>query len=249
MYRHLLSVINFVCILYAGLCSEDCSVLAKRETNSVPAGGSLFLSCDVEHCGDSWTGSWMWGNFTDGKFSPVKESTRHHLKKVALSVNTTRLVLEIQSVKQSDEGSYKCSVDGSNDATVHGHITNLNVTAAVLTQRHSWLRAVVCCGAFLCTSIILGLARCLSPAVRPHPLPRRKSANAAVCRDEPVHSSPQPPPRCPVPQKYSPPKKAPPKPSQKPEVVYVDISQEVLSQQRAPREPAESATVYSSLRF
>ena len=74
---------------------------------------------------------------------------------------------------------------------------------AVPSQRSVLHRLLVCAGAFLCLPIILGLARCLSSEVKPQPLPRTLSTHAAV-----HHPAPQPPPRCPVPQKRSaPPRK------------------------------------------
>ncbi|XP_033486576.1 uncharacterized protein LOC117259380 isoform X2 [Epinephelus lanceolatus] len=118
---------------------------------------------------------------------------------------------------------------------------------AVTSQRTVLHRVLVCASASLCLPIILGLAYCLSSKVKPQTLPRTLSTHAAVYTDQP-HPAPQPPPRCPVPQKHSKsPRKAAPKSRQKTEVVYADISQDAL-RQGATRAPDQS-TVYSSLRF
>ncbi|KAF1393782.1 hypothetical protein PFLUV_G00019620 [Perca fluviatilis] len=245
MCYYLLRTISCLCLLHTSLHAEECSqgVLAERETLYVPAGGSLSLSCVVQHCGGAWTGNWMRTNSTNEKLS-----VRHHLTNVTLSANKTQLILNFLSVKQSDEGSYGCSVKWGQGDTDQGHFKYVNVTAAVPFQRSVLHRVLVCAGASLCLPIILGLAHCLSSKVKPQPLPRTLSIAAAVYRDQP-HPAPQPPPRCPIPQKRSTSfHKAVPKSRQKIEVVYADISQDALRQQGATREPDQS-TVYSSVRF
>ncbi|XP_076590439.1 uncharacterized protein LOC143322894 [Chaetodon auriga] len=250
MGNYLLSAIGWLCLLHTGVCSEECSpaVLAGRDTFYAPAGSSLSLSCVVLHCGDTWTGKWMWRNPTDEKLTVVQASERHHLTRVKLSDHETQLILNFLSVNQSDEGSYGCSVTWGQGDTDQGHSMYVNVTEAVPSQRSVLHRILVCVGAFICLPVILGLAHCLSSKVKPQPLPSPLPTYAAVYRDRP-HPAPQPPPRCPVPQKRSTSSyKAAPKSKQKTEVVYADISQGALGQQAAPREPAQS-TVYSSLTF
>ncbi|XP_073344786.1 uncharacterized protein [Pagrus major] len=246
MTNYLLSAISCLCLLLTCVQAEECSqtVLAARDTFEVPAGGSLSLSCVVQHCGKNWTGHWVWTNSTDDRSNAVKESARHRLTSVELSANKTRQILNLLSVDQSDEGSYGCSVKWSQGQTAQGHLTYVNITAAVPSQRSVLHRVLVCASAFLCLPIILGLARCLSSEVKPQPLPRTLSTDAAV-----YQPAPQPPPRCPVPQKRSaPPRKARSKNQEKTEVVYADISQGAPRQEGAIREPAQS-TVYSDLRF
>lgn len=250
MSNYLLRAISCLCLLHTGVHAEPCiqGVLAKAKTFNVTAGGSLTLSCVVQHCGDTWTGSWMWTNSTDVKSRAVRESMRHRLTKVMLSANKTQLILNFLSLSQSDEGFYGCRVVWGQGDTEEGHFMHVNVTAAVPSQRRVLHRVLVCAGACLCLPIILGLARCLSSKVKPQPLPRTLSTHAAAYRDQP-HPAPQPPPRCPVPQKRSTSShKAAPRSQQKAEVVYADISQGALRQQGATREPAQP-TVYSSLRF
>lgn len=181
-------------------------------------------------------------------------------------------------------------------------------------------RVLICACALLCLPIILELARCLSSEVKPQPLPRAEVIYEVPYAAQQTISAPQPPPRCPVPQKCkTPPPKGiscvfpfvnllwgntqngnfyhavfssffcffavPPKVKRKPEVsertvsiqslnignsltglhllncapppllftmlqvMYAVISEGALKQQGATRQPAHSATVYSSLRF
>lgn len=227
--------------LSSGLHAEECqqSLLARRETFSVAAGGSLSLSCVVQHCGKAWTGKWMWRNSTDDTSRTIKDSVNRTVKK--LSDNQTQLNLNLQRVNQLDEGFYGCMVTWDQGDTEQGHFTYVNVTAgmwdhiywpnvcqctlagvcrlialllyiflcplpAVPTPRSVLHRVLVCACAFLCLPIILGLARCLSSEVKPQPLPRTLSAHTAEYRDPP-RPAPQPPPRCPVPQKSRAPQK------------------------------------------
>lgn len=251
MYDYLLWAISCVWILHAGFCAEECSqgVLGKRETFHVPAGGSLSLSCEVHHCGDTWTGTWRWKNSTHEEFSNVEESTRHHLTNVTLSANSTRLDLEILRAEPEDEGSYQCRVTLGGGNTEQGHLLIVNITAAVPPQRVVWHRVLICAGAFLCLPIILGLAHCRSSKVK-HQLLPTAPLYAAVQRNPP-HLAPRPPPRRPKPQeRKTTAHKAHPKHQQKTEIVYADISQDALRQQEhgAMRETPQS-TVYSAVRF
>lgn len=117
--------------LLLGLCAEECqlSILAKREMYYVPEGGILSLSCVVQHCGNNWTGAWMWENSTYDVRKPVKESERHHLTNKTISASQTKLFLNIQSVNQSDEGSYGCMVVWDTGINENGHRTHVNITA------------------------------------------------------------------------------------------------------------------------
>ncbi|XP_042342736.1 uncharacterized protein LOC121943295 [Plectropomus leopardus] len=251
MYCLFLSVISCLCLLHTGLGAEECSqaVLAERETLHVPAGGSLSLFCVVRHCGRHWEGNWTRSNSTQENLG-----VRHTLSNVKLSDNETKLILDFVKVSKLDEGSYGCNVKWGKGDNEQGNFKYINVTAAVTFPRSTLHRVLVCASAFLCLPIILGLACCLSSKVKSQPVPRSWSTHhAAVYRDEQC-SAPQPPPRCPiqpmpVPQKQSiPSHKATPKSRQKAEVVYADISQDALRQQRATRAPDQS-TEYSSLRF
>lgn len=249
MQNYLLTAISCLCLFHMGLLTEECSqgVRAKRDTVDAPAGGSLSLSCVVRHCGGNWTGRWVWRNATVEEI--VEESVRHHLNSVKLSANDTQFILNFLSVHKLDKGYYGCKVTWPEGETDQGHLTYVNVTAAVPFQRSVLTRVLVCAGAFLCLPIILGLARCLSSEVKPQPLPRTLFTHSAVYRDQP-DPAPQPPPRRPVPQKRSTSshKARPKSKQQKTEVVYADISQDALRQQRATREP-EQSIVYSSLKF
>nr|XP_046246420.1 uncharacterized protein si:dkey-52l18.4 [Scatophagus argus] len=250
MGNYFLIAISCLPLLHVGVRAEKCNttVVAERDIFHVPEGVSLSLSCVVQHCGDSWTGHWMWTNSTYEFVKFVKESVRHHFTNMTLSANKAQLILTFRNVNQSDEGFYGCRVVWGQGDIEQGHYMYVNITAAVPSKRSVLHKALVCATAFLCLPILLGLAHCLSSKVKPQPFPRTLSTHRSLQRDQP-HPAPQPPPRCPVPQKLSTsPRKAPPKSQQKADVVYADISQGALGQQGAPREPAQS-TVYSSLRF
>ncbi|XP_030601056.1 uncharacterized protein LOC115791097 [Archocentrus centrarchus] len=252
MRAYLLSVISFVSVFCAGLCEEECqmSVLAQRRTINVPKGDSLSLSCVVQHCGHNWTGDWKWGNSTNEGGKTVKESQRHHLTNKAISANQTQLSLNIQSITQSDEGSYGCMVFWAKGVSEKGHLTHVNITTAVPSTRNLLHRVLICANAFLCLPIILGLARCLRLQAKRQPPHRPQVIYEVAYTNQSNDSAPQPPPRCPVPQKRkTSPRKGPPKASQKPDVVYAAISQDALKQQGTTRKPDQSATIYSSLRF
>ncbi|XP_067362539.1 uncharacterized protein si:dkey-52l18.4 isoform X2 [Channa argus] len=76
-------------------------------------------------------------------------------------------------------------------------------------------------------------------------LPGTQSTQTA----EPPHWAPTPLPRRPIPKKRSTsPRKVPPKSEQRAEVLYADISQDLMKQLGAMTAPAHS-TVYSSVRF
>ncbi|XP_034460743.1 uncharacterized protein si:dkey-52l18.4 [Hippoglossus hippoglossus] len=244
MQDYLLCAISCLCFLSAGLRAEECSqvVLARRGKLYTPEGGSLSLSCVVQHCGDTWTGSWIWKNSTHEKFSSIKNSERRQLTNVTLFTNQTRLVLNFLTVRQSDEGSYGCKVMWGQGDTDLGNLMYVNITAAVPSQRNLLHRILVCASASLCLPIILGLARCLSSGVKPQPLPRTWSTHVAVYRDRP-----HPPP--PLQKHGSHSHSAPHRSQPKNEVVYADISKDLLRQQRATRERPLEPTVYSSVKF
>ncbi|XP_041849883.1 uncharacterized protein si:dkey-52l18.4 isoform X2 [Melanotaenia boesemani] len=232
MYNFFLSTISCVCIICAG--------------------SSLSLSCVVVHCEGTWKENWTWENTTNqSEITIVEESARHHLTSVTISGNETQLKFKFLHVDQSDEGSYRCKVNWSDGSTGVGHWMQVNITKAVPSQRQYLHRVLVYAGASLCLPVILGLARCLSSRIKPQSHPRIQVTYTAVQRNQPhmAPNPPQPPPRCPVPQKRSiPTQKAFSKSQKKTEVVYADISQEALGQREALRESGQ-ATVYSSLKF
>ncbi|AWO99357.1 Cell adhesion molecule 3 [Scophthalmus maximus] len=237
------AIVIWLCFLPAGLRAEECSqaVLARRGTSYVQEGGSLSLLCVVQHCGDAWTGDWMKKNSTDAKFSTVKNSDDGpHLTSVPLSENETHLVLSFPRVNRLDEGSYGCRVTWGQGITDMGHLMYVNVTAAVPSQRKWWHRVLVYAGASLCLPVILGVARCLSSGARPRPFPRTQSTRVPCTR------VPPPPPVRKKRGTHS--HKAPPKSQQQNDVVYADISNDALGQQRAARDPPQS-TVYSTVKF
>nr|XP_020442861.1 uncharacterized protein LOC109952228 isoform X1 [Monopterus albus]XP_020443046.1 uncharacterized protein LOC109952351 isoform X1 [Monopterus albus] len=157
------------CTFFLLVSAEECSqsIQARRATFYAPQGGTLSLSCVVQHCGDTWTGNWIWKNSTEEK--TVENSDRHNLTNVTVSANETRLLLHFLTVSQLDEGSYRCTVTWSQGNTDLGHWMYVKAAPSGRNLLH---RGLVCAGAFVCLPIILGLVRCLSSEVKPQPLPR-----------------------------------------------------------------------------
>uniref|UniRef100_A0A3B5KUJ8 Ig-like domain-containing protein n=1 Tax=Xiphophorus couchianus TaxID=32473 RepID=A0A3B5KUJ8_9TELE len=227
MYAFTLRVISCLCIFQGGVFSEECSygVFGKRETFLVPAGGSLSLFCVVQHCGGNWTGNWKRQNLTTS--TTVENSARHRFTIGPVSANQSKLHLKILSVRESDEGFYTWNVkwsDGSHDVS---HWMQVNVTKGVAFERKPLHRVLVCTGAFLCLPVILGLARCLSSEVKQQPHPRIESVCGVFDLVEVSHSFIS---------------------SYMLQLLYADISQDALRNQKAQREPVEP-TVYSTVRF
>ncbi|XP_013877974.1 uncharacterized protein si:dkey-52l18.4 [Austrofundulus limnaeus] len=249
MCDYLFKAVYCFCVFQLGFC-EKCSngVLGRSQTFYAPEGSSMTLSCVVQHCGENWTGNWTYKKLTNATSGTVGDGGKHHFSHLALSNNETQLNLTIRSVGQSDAGSYKCSViweDGSRD---EGHWMHLNVTKEVPVQRNALHRFLICAGAFFWLPVFLLLARRLGSKVKPHTRPRTQVIYEVVQEDR-SHQLPQPLTQRPVPKKRTnPPRKVSSKPLPKTELVYADISQETLRQQRAMREPAQS-TVYSSVHF
>lgn len=119
-------------VVLSGVGAEECSqaVLARRSTFHVAEGDSLSLSCVIQHCGDTWTGNWIWQNSTDKKF--IKNSDdRHQLTNDMISGNETRVIFTLLSAEQSDEGSYGCKVTWGQNNTDQGNLMYVNVTAGI----------------------------------------------------------------------------------------------------------------------
>ncbi|KAK2846957.1 hypothetical protein Q5P01_009956 [Channa striata] len=244
----LLTVISCLCIVPAVLSSDECSpgVMARREKVVVPQGSSLTLSCVVKHCGKNWTGNWMLENSHHEKL--IESSDRYYLTNETLSANETKLFLNFRRVNQSDEGSYGCKIIWGTGHISQGHLTLVNITAAVPAGRNLLHRFLICGGVFLCLTVVLGLACCQCSRIKHQHLPGTKSTLTHKPREQP-RLAPTPLPRRPIPKKRSTsPCKAPAQSERRAEVVYADISQGSLKQLGATREPAQS-TVYSSVRF
>lgn len=253
MYGYILITLSWIC-LHCGR-AEECSkmVLAERQSFHVAVGGSLGLSCVVQHCGEGgWTVAWSWKPTSEPP-QTLNPAPRQQLSHVTLSANQTRVVLAIRPVDRSDEGLYGCRVTWSPGCSDQGHMSYVNITSASPTVRSAVHRVLVCVGASLCFPVAVGLARCFGSEVKPRPLPRTLSINyrrrpGAVSISAPCQA-PRPLPRSPVPQTDIPSTcKASLEPTPNKEPMYAALSQEVLTKQRAAREPAK-ATVYSSLKF
>lgn len=252
----LLGHLCLLCLATPGLQAEDCipTVFARRNYVEVPLGGSLSLSCKVQHCGvQGWTGGWAVP--TQLHFLLLEPSANHILRNRSLSTNQTELFIHFLSANQSDSGWYGCRVKWANGGFSVGHMTCVNVTEAAPSERTVQSRLLLCGSACLCLPLILGLARCLRSKVKPKPQPRTRSLSLHQLRTESSNgpqlnlsvpqSLPVPPPlpRCPT---------AAPKHEQKIEMVYASLSPDVLEQARcvaaATREPVPT-TIYSSLLF
>ncbi|KAK0156260.1 hypothetical protein N1851_000457 [Merluccius polli] len=177
--------------------AEECypTVLAKRETFTVPLGGNLSLSCVVQHCGDDddWKGTWYHVDDDDGR-SPVVDTPRRRLGRLALSANQTRFLLHIQNFTQSDKGAYGCKVTWESGATAQGHMSTVYyATAVAATERSVLHRGLVCGSASVGVLLVLLLARCLSSGPKPYQTPGRPIFDASHTYEvvQPRHQIPQ----------------------------------------------------------
>ncbi|KAI7801067.1 hypothetical protein IRJ41_018287, partial [Triplophysa rosa] len=215
--------LGFVAFLNILKVCELCrTVRATRDSRFVPEGGSIDMSCEVVHCGILWTGGWVFQDIQSTSFTLLFPSIRIQLSNYSLTVNSTRLTVHIQNINQSDAGAYKCHTSWSENLISSGHVTYVNVTAASVesSERSLSHRLLVCLGAVMGFSLVLGLFWCLTkchpstPPVPPHP---RTSFAARV------------------------------KP--KKEVVYAEVAlNETRLQNHRPKQVIQP-TIYSSLRF
>ncbi|XP_010892077.1 uncharacterized protein si:dkey-52l18.4 isoform X1 [Esox lucius] len=215
--------------------AEECvtSVLAKRLSVKVPEGGSLSLSCIVQHCGNGgWTGGW--GLSTGGQFLLVCPSPRHHLSNSTLTTNRTHLHMDILNVNQSDCGMYQCQITWFDGQISVGHMTSVNITAAPQPgppERKLYYRVAVYFSACLVITLALVLACNIRPKV-------------------PSQHRLQPPPVPPRSQSVRMAQPAMPQPVPKTELVYAAISKDRLGQQNPNlQRQTEPPIIYSSLRF
>ncbi|XP_017346078.1 uncharacterized protein si:dkey-52l18.4 isoform X2 [Ictalurus punctatus] len=182
MFVH--TILVLACHLQA--CVSECvpAVLASRKKLYKPEGQSISLWCDVQHCGQKWTGGW---GIRRGHFVFLTASPRVHLYNKTFTYDTTRLFLDIQNLNQSDSGEYQCKIEWE-DSNSLGHVTQVNVTAGSIdhfmpepTGRKLSYRLLVCGAASLCFPLALALACCFScrPAP-PVPPPRSRNTTARV---------------------------------------------------------------------
>ncbi|XP_036420655.1 uncharacterized protein si:dkey-52l18.4 isoform X2 [Colossoma macropomum] len=176
----LMIILTFSCNLQ--VCVTQCTgtVSATRRTLFVPEGGSVSLQCVVQDCGpNTWTGGW--GLIERNTFTPLRPSSRLHLSNYTISANSTRLLVNIQNLNQSDSGAYQCNIIWEGNYASLGHVTYVNVTTAELADRKLSHRLLVCAGASLCFPLALGLACCLS-SKRLHspPVPPRFRGTSAA---------------------------------------------------------------------
>lgn len=212
--RCCLTFIAFLCVFK--VCEpQTCQyVVAKRNQLFVPEGGSTHMSCEVVHCGLSWKGGWVFKDFNSTTFTQISPSSRIHPSNDSMSANRTRLTIHIQSINQSDAGSYKCVISWPpQDLSSSGHLTYINVTAAGVhwsiaegSERKLSHRLLVCFGALMCFPVVLCVVWCLTqdrpsaPPVPPHPrtsITERVKANKEVVYAEVALNDRRPQKPCP----------------------------------------------------
>ncbi|XP_056466327.1 uncharacterized protein si:dkey-52l18.4 isoform X1 [Gadus chalcogrammus] len=234
---------GFSC-LYTCVHAEECfqALFAKRESFHVPMGGDVLLSCVVQHCGENnWTSIWTHISTMSNK-SDTTVCPNHLTSQTLLSANKTRLVLQIQNLKKSDEGLYGCKVKWKGGGSSQGNLQSLILTAP---ERSEWHRALVLVSALLCTLLLLLMARCLSSG--PHPVQTRCTLDTFR-----YNQIPQPLPRCPIPQtNNSRLSKVSSKPEEQrrtsSELVYADVALGASREPQIVQEPSQSI-IYSSVR-
>ncbi|XP_043114565.1 uncharacterized protein si:dkey-52l18.4 isoform X2 [Puntigrus tetrazona] len=211
-------------LVFSGIlkvCELCPSVRASRATKFVAEGGSLQLSCEVQHCGLSgWTGGWVFQESDSLKFTSLIPSERIGTSNSSSTANSTHLSLHIHNINQSDAGAYKCSINWPQKITSSGHVTYVNVTAAADSSGRSLShRVLLCFGALMCFSVVLGFVWCLTRDRHPPPppVPPRTSFAAGA------------------------------KP--KKELVYAEVAMNKSRRQNDPPKQASEPTVYSSVRF
>ncbi|KAM9468537.1 uncharacterized protein Hap1MRO34_013199 isoform 2-T2 [Clarias gariepinus] len=195
MLKNLLSGCFFGILTFLShfqVCVSEClpAVVASRRTLYKPEGGSVSVYCDVQHCAQNWTGGW---GISQGHFALLDPSPRVQLSNISVSHTTTRLVLEIHNLNQSDSGPYHCNIKWK-ESNSQGHVTLINVTASSSNQfidpastgRTLSHRLMVCAAASLCFLLALALALCFSYQCRPAPpVPPPRSRNNSTARVKP----------------------------------------------------------------
>ncbi|XP_016131968.1 uncharacterized protein [Sinocyclocheilus grahami] len=222
-YRCSLTLLPFLCILK--VCELCSSVRASRATKFVAEGGSLQLSCEVQHCGlAGWTGGWVFQELDTVGFTSLIPSERIEMSSSSSTANSTHLLLHIHNSNQSDAGAYKCLISWPQNITSSGHVTYVNVTAAAAADssgRSLSHRVLLCFGALMCFPVVLGFVWCLTRDHHPPPPPvppRPRTSFAARVK----------------------PKK---------ELVYAEVAVNDSRRQNDHPKQASEPTVYSSVHF
>ncbi|XP_050985021.1 uncharacterized protein si:dkey-52l18.4 isoform X2 [Labeo rohita] len=218
-YRCSLTFLALLCMIK--VCELCSSVKASRATKFVAEGSRLQLSCEVLHCGlPGWTGGWVFQELDRAGFTSLTPSKRIEMSNYTSTANGTHLFLRIHNLNQTDAGAYKCLIYWPDSVTSSGHVTYVNVTAAVDSPGRSLShRVLLCLGSLMCFPVVLGFVWCLTRNHRlpPPPVPPRTSFAAGV------------------------------KP--KKELVYAEVTLSDSRRQNDHPKQASEPTVYSSVHF
>ncbi|XP_067307818.1 uncharacterized protein si:dkey-52l18.4 isoform X2 [Pseudorasbora parva] len=222
-YMFLLTL-AFLCLFKVGLCELCSTVRASRASKFVAERSSLRLSCEVRHCGVSgWTGGWFFQEINSTRFTRLTLFERIELSNYSSTAKSTHLLVDIHNINQSNAGAYKCMVTWPDQSISNGHVTNVNVTAAVESSgRILSHRVLLCLCATMCFPLVLGLVWCLTRD-HPPPPPVPPRSYTSFARKNEVKS--------------------------KKELVYAEIALNSSRRQNDCPKRAPEPTVYSSVHF
>ncbi|KAF4104230.1 hypothetical protein G5714_015217 [Onychostoma macrolepis] len=157
------------------------------------------------------------------KITSLIASERIEMSSSSSTANSTRLLLHIHNINQSDAGAYKCLISWPQNITSSGHVTYVNVTAAAADSSGRSLlhRFLLCFGALMCFPVVLGFVWCLARDHHPPPPPvPPRPCTSFAARVKP-----------------------------KKELVYAEVAMNDSRQQNDHPNQASEPTVYSSVRF
>ncbi|TRY66150.1 hypothetical protein DNTS_010867 [Danionella cerebrum] len=181
-----LVTLMFLCLLNVCECETCGTIRARRVWKFVEEGGSLKLSCEVQHCGlSSWTGGWTFQGKQGTSFTPLNSTERISLSNSS-AASSSHLIVSIHNVNQSDAGAYRCKVIWPQSIMSYGHVTYVNVTPVTESHLDSSGRSVaikvlLCLGSLFLLLFVLGFVWCLTQNHQsPPPVPPRTSCKSQL---------------------------------------------------------------------